>query len=609
VAARLAARSLIALHIAQHVPTQAAHPVKVTPDPYRSSRLFGRLWTGYLSPHKGMMALAFCVMLVEGSTLGALSFMLKPLFDNVFAEGGEDALILVGFAILGLFVLRAVTSITSKTLLTVIAQRSSSRMQVDLMRHILTLDAGFFQSNPPGSLIERVQGDTMAVQGVWSTLITGVGRDAISLVGLFAVALAIDPVWTVAALVGAPLLILPALVVQRYIRRKTAAMRNEAGNRATRLDEVFHGIQAVKLNRMETYQVGRFDAIVQRIIHAEIRMMVGRSTIPALIDVITGIGFFAVLMLGGSQIVSGERTVGDFMAFFSAMALTFQPLRRLGDMAGFWQVAAASLERLFRLFDIEPTPRPLATAQLANPGQPPEIALDGVVFGYGETPVLRGLSFTAAAGKMTALVGASGAGKSTVFNLLTAMSEPQSGQITLDGTDIATLPLPDLRSQFAVVTQDAALFDETLRENIALGTSPPETELAGVIAAAHITDFVASLPQGLDSPAGPRGSALSGGQRQRVAIARALLRNAPVLLLDEATSALDAQSEALVAEALARAAQGRTTIVIAHRLATIRGADHIVVMDQGRVVDSGTHGDLLARSGLYADLCKLQFQS
>ncbi len=555
------------------------------------------------------MALAFCVMVVEGSTLGALSYLLKPLFDKVFSQGGEDALIWVGFAILGLFVLRAITSITSKTLLSTIAQRSSSAMQVDLLRHILTLDAGFFQTNPPGALIERVQGDTMAVQGVWSTVITGVGRDTISLIGLFAVAIAIDPVWTLAALVGAPLLIAPALVVQRYIRRKTAAMRNEAGNRATRLDEVFHGIQAVKLNRMEDYQAGRFETIVNRIVRAEIRMVIGRSTIPALIDVITGIGFFAVLMLGGSQIVEGERTVGDFMAFFSAMALTFQPLRRLGDMAGFWQIAAASLERLFRLFDTLPAPRPAATGSLPHPGTAPTIDLRDVVFGYGETPVLRGLSLTAEAGKLTALVGASGAGKSTVFNLLTAMALPQSGQITLDGVDIGTLPLPDLRSQFAVVTQDAALFDETIRENIALGHDLPDAAVQKALDAAHVSEFVKALPLGLDSPAGPRGSALSGGQRQRVAIARALLRDAPVLLLDEATSALDAQSEALVAEALSQAAQGRTTLVIAHRLATIRDADRIVVMDQGQVVDSGTHEDLLARSGLYANLCKLQFQA
>ncbi|MFN3824361.1 MAG: ABC transporter ATP-binding protein [Pseudorhodobacter sp.] len=579
-------------------------------DPYRSSRLFGRLWTGWLRPYRGLMALAFGIMVIEGSTLGALSWMIKPLFDNVFANGDAGALVWVGGAILGLFLIRAVTSIASKTLLTTIAQRSSSAMQVDLLRHILTLDAGFFQKNPPGALIERVQGDTMAVQGVWTVFITGVGRDAVSLVGLFAVALAIDPFWTLAALVGAPLLILPALVVQRYIRRKTAAMRNEAGLRATRLDEIFHGIQAVKLNRMEDYQATRFQEIVARIVRWEIRTTAGRSTIPALIDVITGVGFFVVLMLAGPQIIDGSRSVGDFMAFFSAMALTFQPIRRLGDVAGYWQMAAASLERLFRMFDTAPTPRPAATGWLQHPDLAPEIRLDDVRFAYeGGGPVLEGLSFTAPAGKLTAIVGASGAGKSTVFSLLTGMAEPASGRIEMGGTDIATLDLADLRSQFAVVSQDSALFDETIRENIVLGRDMPEERLRAALDAAHVADFVASLPGGLDTAAGPRGSGLSGGQRQRVAIARALLAHAPVLLLDEATSALDAQSEALVSAALARLSAGRTTLVIAHRLATIREADLIVVMDRGRVVDQGRHEDLLARSGLYADLCRLQFQS
>ena len=575
---------------------------------YRSAVLFGRLWRGYLRPHRALMVLALGILLVEGATLGALSWLLKPLFDTVFSAGAKGSLVLVGLAILGLFVIRAGASVASKALLTLIAQRSTTALQVDLLRHVLTLDQGFFQVNPPGALIERVQGDTTAVQGVWSNVILGVGRDTAALIGLFAVALAVDPQWTVAALVGAPLLILPTLVVQRYIRRKTASMREQSGQRATRLDEVFHGITAIKLNRMEDYQTRRFAQIVASIRRAELRMSMGRSAIPALIDVVTGLGFFFVLMLAGPAIIAGERTVGDFMAFFSAMALTFQPLRRLGDLAGFWQVAAASLERLFRLFDTAPQPRPPATATITRaPGTAPALRLDDVRFGYGEAAVLRGASFTAAAGRVTALVGPSGAGKSTVFALLTGLAQPQGGRVLLDGTDVATLPLDALRAQFAVVTQDAALFDETLRENLTLGREVPEADLARALEAAQATDFVAALPLGIDTGVGPRGSGLSGGQRQRVAIARALVRDAPVLLLDEATSALDAASEARLTEALLRIAKGRTTLVIAHRLATVRAADHIVVMDQGRVVDEGTHDDLLVRGGLYADLCRLQF--
>lgn len=584
----------------------ASDPNDANDPRYASSRLFGRLWRGYLSKHKGGMAIAFVLMIIEGSTLGTLSWMIEPLFDKVFTPGGEGALVWVGFGILGLFLLRAITSVASRAMLTVIAQKSSTAMQVDLLRHIMTLDQDFFQTNPPGALMERVQGDTIAVQGVWSSVITGVGRDTVALIGLFAVALSIDLQWTLAAMVGAPLLILPALMVQRYIRRKTGEMRNQAGMRATRLDEIFHGIQAIKLNRMEDYQTDRFRRIVGNIVRAETKTATGRATMPALIDVVTGIGFFTVLMLGGREITDGERTVGEFMSFFTAMALTFQPLRRLGDLSGFWQIAAASLTRIFRLFDMEPAARPPATVKPAATA--PEIELRNVQFSYGDTPVLNGASFTARAGKMTALVGASGAGKSTVFHLLTGLAHPASGQILLDGADAHNFDLADLRSQFAVVSQDSALFDETIRENVLLGRDIPEDRLREALDAAHVTDFLSGLTNGIDSPAGPRGSALSGGQRQRVAIARALISAAPVLLMDEATSALDAQSESLVAEALTRLGRGRTTLVIAHRLSTVRDADKIVVMDAGRVVDEGTHDELLSRDGIYSGLYRLQFK-
>jgi ATP-binding cassette subfamily B protein/subfamily B ATP-binding cassette protein MsbA len=580
----------------------------VKPAPVRKSPLVARLWRGYLRIHLAPMLLAFALMAVEGATLGALSYLIMPLFDRVFTTGGQDALIWVGAGILSLFVIRAMTLVASRTVMSTIAQKSSTAMQVDLLAHLLTLDTRFFQTNAPGALIERVQGDTLAVQGVWTSLLTGVARDTIALVSLFAVALSIDWRWTLAALVGAPLLILPALSLQRYIRRKTMQMRERSGQRATRLDEIFHGIQAVKLNRMEHYQTDRFRGIVRQIVRAEVRMAAGRSMMPALIDVVTGIGFFAVLMLGGREVAAGERTTGEFMAFFTAMALTFQPLRRLGDLAGVWQIAAASLERIYALFDIEPVRRPMAQGVSQPLPNPPEISFNDVEFSYDGTPVLRGLTFTAEAGKMTALVGASGAGKSTVFHLLTGLEQPQAGTITLGGADVTQLPLPDLRAQIAVVSQDTGLFDETIRENIVLGQSVPPDDLTRALRTAHAQDFVTALPHGLETPAGPRGSALSGGQRQRVAIARAVLRAAPVLLLDEATSALDAESEALVAAALGALGKGRTTLVIAHRLATVRAADLIIVLDQGRVVETGTHENLLAKGGRYADLYSLQIK-
>ena len=556
-----------------------------------------------------MLALAFGIMVIEGSTLGALSYMLEPLFDRVFAAGGDAVLWPIGLAIFGLFAVRATTSLTSKTLLAMISQQVAARMQRDLLAHLLRLDMGFFHKHSPGALIERVQGDTLAVQGVWISLLAGVGRDLVALVGLLAVAISIDPEWTLAAIVGTPLLILPAAVLQRYLRRKAMHLRDQAGARATRLDEIFHGIQAIKLNRMEDYQNDRFAAIIARITRAETRNAAGRAVLPSLVDLVTGLGFLAVLMLGGREVADGTRTTGEFMAFFSAMVLTFQPIRRLGDMAGLWQMASASLERIVRLLAETPSQRRPVVSPSLSPALPPGLRFDGVEFGYGETPVLKGLSFEAEAGRITALVGPSGAGKSTVFHLLTGLADPAQGRVEIAGIPTTDLTLADQRALFAAVSQDSALFDDPLRDNLLLGQTgiAPEA-IEQALAMAQATDFVARLPQGLETEAGPRGTTLSGGQRQRIAIARALLRNAPVLLLDEATSALDAASEAALSAALEAASAGRTTLVIAHRLATVRRAHRIVVMDQGRAVEIGTHEELLAKGGLYAQLHALQFK-
>ncbi|WP_348646238.1 ABC transporter ATP-binding protein [Pseudohalocynthiibacter sp. F2068] len=577
---------------------------------YTSRRLFSRLWRDYLVKHKYWLVLALFLMIVEGSTLALLAKMLEPLFDVVFIGGDADAVWWIGGIIFGLFAVRGSTDLIKKTVLARVSQKSSTEMQTELLRHLLSLDSGFFHKNSPGALMERVQGDTLAVQGVWAVVISGIGRDFFSLAWLFAVALSIDWLWTLVAVISVPLLILPVGILQRYIRRKTQHMREQASLRSTRLDEVFHGINPIKLNQMESYQMERFERIVDRIVLAAVKTEASRAMIPSLVDIVTGLGFFCVLVIGGADIISGEKSVGQFMSFFTAMSLTFQPLRRLGGIAGTWQVAATSLERLYRLFDEKPSIlQPTHSTAEIRPGNT-ELRLEDVHLSYGDLPALNGASFIAEAGKTTALIGASGAGKSTIFNVLTRLVEPQSGQVTLGGQAISGFTLDDLRAHFSVVSQETPLFDETIRENILLGQqNVPEDTLKTALDAAHVSDFLSNLPEGLETHAGPRGSNLSGGQRQRVAIARALLRDTPVLLLDEATSALDAHSEAAVQEALDRLSKGRTTLVIAHRLSTIQSADKIVVMDSGRVVDEGTHNELLDRGGIYADLYALQVKS
>ncbi len=571
--------------------------------------LLGWLWHEYLRPHTGLMALAMVFMLIEGSMIGALSYMMEPMFDKVFVAGNTDALKWVSLTFLTIFSVRGLAGVAQKVLLARVSQLTAAHLRVNLLKRMIRQDTAFHQVHPPGFLIQRVQGDVGAVNMVWQGIITGAGKDAVSLVILLGVAVNIDWRWTAAMLVGVPLMFLPIGMAQRYVRRKASQARDVAATLSTRLDEVFHGIIPIKLNSLEHYQANRFSGHTDTLIRSEIRAIFGTASITGMIDIMAGLGFMGVLLYGGGEIISGDKTVGQFMSFFTAIGLAFDPMRRLAALSGAWQAAAASLERIKELMDA-----PILLTSPAKPVPPPtglpDIRLQDVSLSYGDAEVLHGLTLTAEAGKTTALVGASGAGKSTIFNLLTRLVDPNTGSVEVGGIDVRSIALPDLRSLFSVVSQEALLFDETLRENILLGrTDVSDAKLAQVLKAAHVTDYLAQLPRGLDTLVGPRGSALSGGQRQRVVIARALLRDTPVLLLDEATSALDAQSEKVVQQALDRLAGGRTTLVIAHRLSTVINADKIIVMDSGKVVDAGTHHELLKRGGIYADLYHLQFQS
>ena len=575
---------------------------------YTSRELLTWLWRDYLKKHMWVLLVAIIFMSIEASTMGGLAKLMQPMFDQVFVAGEKGALLWVGLVLVGIFVLRAVSGVVQKVLLTRIKQKSAADMRIDLLDRMMVQDGAFHQQNPPGFLIQRVQSDVNAIGSVWQAVITGAGRDLIGLIVLLGVAISIDPVWALLACIGLPLMVMPAALAQRFVRARSREARDLGATLSTRLDEVFHGIVQIKLNALEKYQAKQYRDLTRTYIRTEVRASFGNSAIPGMIDIISGLGFMAVILYGGNEIIEGEKTIGQFMTFFTAMGFTFNPLRRLGAISGLWQTAAAALERLKELMD-EPVHLTSPAKPTPVPTTPPHIALEGVSLSYGDAKVLDNLTLHAAAGETTALVGASGAGKSTIFNLLTRLIDPQEGNVSIAGVPLTEMDIPALRGLFSVVTQEALLFDETLRENIVLGReNVSDEELQQALDAAHVSDFLPKLEHGLETRVGPRGSAMSGGQRQRVVIARALLRNTPILLLDEATSALDAQSEKVVQQALDRLSQGRTTLVIAHRLSTIRGADKIVVMDRGRVMDEGKHEDLLARGGIYADLYRLQFE-
>ncbi|MDS9946722.1 MAG: ABC transporter ATP-binding protein, partial [Planktomarina sp.] len=547
-------------------------------------------------------------MMIEGSMIGGLAWMMQPLFDGVFTGGSLVQLWTIGLIVFGLFLARSILSIAHRVMMTRIARFSIADLQNDLLAHLLRLDMNFFTLNAPGYLIERVQGDVQSIASIWGLIVRGAARDLIGLLSLVIVMISIDWKWAAIALLGTPLLVGPSLIAQRYTRKQASKARDVAANMATRLDEAFHGIGTIKLNSLESYYSHRYEALTKNQIRVEVKTLFGTAVLPSLVDIMSGIGFAGVIIYGGYEIINGTKTVGQFMAFFSALGLAFEPLRRLAGIAGLLNAATVSIQRMRDILDQKPSLLgPKIPQEFSSSG---DIAFKNVNLSFGDMTVLDNVSFVAAAGKTTALVGASGAGKTTIFNTLTRLFAHTSGDIMISGVSNSEVDPMILRSQISVVSQDSLLFDETLRENLTLGRDDiEEAELQKVVEMAHVSEFLSKLPKGLDSEVGPRGSSLSGGQRQRVAIARALLRNTQILLLDEATSALDSNSEKLVQKALDGLARNRTTLVIAHRLSTIMAADQIIVMDKGRILETGTHAELLAASGAYADLCRNQFGS
>ena len=571
--------------------------------------LFKWFWNSYVRAHVGVLFIALIFMSIEGSMLGVLSYSIKFLFDNVLVSNDTSSILFVAVLIFSIFSMRAIAGFIHRLMTVNVCQKIIKILQDRMVGHLLNMDVGFHQKNSPGSLMDRVRADSKALSESVSEVFMTVGRDGFSLISLIAVVFFIDWKWSLIAFLGIPFLVMPILLLQGLVRSRAGENRDFESKANVRLDEIFHGITDIKLNKAEKSERDKFFDILQVTHKVRLRLEAGMAGIPAMIDIIAAIGFLAVMIFGAIDITSGSKTIGEFMSFFTAMALIFEPLRRLSSVSGNIQVAMASLERVFKIFEEKPSIVFSNLSRNENEFDKVGLEFESVYFSYAEKKIVENINFEIEEGTSNAIVGYSGSGKTTLFNLITRLIDPITGHIRINGVDLTDISLKELRSLISVVRQDGMMFDETILENIRFGKPmASDLEIRKAAKMAYVDEFSNELKDGLNTVVGPRGSTLSGGQRQRISIARAFLRNSPLLLLDEPTSALDSQSEKLIQKSLSELSKKSTTITIAHRLSTIVDSDKVLVLDNGKIVGQGKHDSLVKESKLYSNLFKSQVE-
>jgi ATP-binding cassette, subfamily B, bacterial MsbA len=584
-----------------------ARPADKLP-PQASLPLMRRLIRQFVRPYFGRLAAALaCMALMAGAT-AANAWLMQPMLDRVFVAHDKRLLYVIPIAIVVLAFVKGFANYGQTVIMTSVGQRVVSAVQMAVFSRLMRADLAFFHANPTGTLISRFTTDAAMLRGAATDLLANLGKQAVT--ALFLVVLMFYQDWRLAlvATIAFPLAFQPIKRIGKRMRGVSANTQAEVGSFMTLLNQTFQGMRHVKAYGMEAYETSRAQRIVNNLLKLVKRAARIRSISSPLMETLGGVAVALVILYGGHQVLTGARTPGTFFSFITALLLAYQPLKVLAGLNTTLQEGLAAAQRIFAIIDIEPEITDKAGAKpLAVTGG--GIRFADVHFTYaGGAEALKGVSLAIPAGKRVALVGSSGAGKSTIINLIPRFYDASSGRILIDGQDVRDVTISSLRAAIALVSQDVTLFDDTVKANIAYGRfGASDAEIVASARAAAADEFIRGLPRGYDTAVGEHGIRLSGGQRQRIAIARAMLKNAPILLLDEATSSLDTESERQVQAALKMLMQGRSTLVIAHRLSTVTGADLICVIDGGRVAEQGNHADLLRQGGLYARLYKLQF--
>lgn len=569
-----------------------------------------RLAHHYIRNFKKEITLAVMCMIIVAASAAGNSWLLQPALDEIFVSKNQKMLYIIPLAVVGITALGSLANYGQTVLMRRVGQGIIAAMQIDLFSHLLHADIGVYQDQASGKLITRFTSDIQLMRNAVSSFLTGIAKETLTM--LFLVGVMVHQSWQLSLLALGiyPIAFYPIIRLGKRMRKVSDKAQQELGNFAAILDDAFSGVRIVKAYNREEFEVQRAQTSVTQLFKLYTKASRIQAIASPMMETLGSFAIAGVIFYGGLQVIDGTTTPGKFFSFVAAMLMAYKPVRAMAGMNTQFQEGMAAARRFFAVMDAIPTIQDKPNAQ-ELPAMPEgaHIQFQHVGFHYhNDIPALSDITLNVPAGKMAALVGASGAGKTTIMTLMMRFYDVDSGSIKVNGHDIRDVTLASLREHIAFVSQEVMLFDDTIYENIAYGLkNATQAQVIEAAKAADAHDFIMAQPEGYQTRVGPSGTRLSGGQRQRISIARAMLRNAPILLLDEATSALDTASERSVQKALDELMQHRTSLVIAHRLSTVRHADVIFVMDKGRIVESGTHDELLAHQGVYADLHSSQF--
>lgn len=574
--------------------------------PVRSMQLYKRLVRQYVLRYRGVLAIAaVCMVMVAGSTAGN-AYIMQPVLDDIFVNKNAALLTWLPIGIMLLALFNAAGDYGQSLALKYVGQRVVADMQMDLFDHLLRADITLYHDQSTGRLISRLTNDIMLMRQSVSQVLTGIIKESLTMI--FLVAVMFYQSWQMSSVAFFVLIfaVLPIARLGKRMRKVANATQAQLADFTSQLDDIFQGVRVVKAYAREEFESNRARGTIRQLFKLYYRAAKLQSASGPIMGVLGGVAIGGVIWYGGFNVIHGDTSPGAFFSFITAMLVAYRPVKVLAGLNTQLQEGMAAAARFYAVLDHKPS---IADAADAKPLsiQNGTIQFSDVSFHYHENSGgVEQLSFTVPAGKTVALVGASGSGKTTIMSLLLRFYDVQHGAVTIDDQNIRSVTIASLRQSLAFVSQEVILFNDTVRANIAYGLENATDEaIENAARQAYAHEFITQLPHGYDTPIGPLGVKLSGGQRQRLSIARAVLKNAPILLLDEATSALDTASERAVQQALTELMRGRTTLVIAHRLSTIQHADRILVLDDGRIIDHGTHDELLATSERYRHMQQL----